>query len=304
MWEKENKVSRRMTEENQGQRLDAALALLLPEEGIQARRRMCRNGRVLVNGRPRPSGFKIRAGDLLQVEKGGYTAACPEGAEVRLLYADDCYAALEKPLGLHTAAIGGSAEPSLEGLLPGLWQDFFPGAEAVPVLVNRLDKETSGIVLAAFSPDSTRVYRERERSGQVSKTYYALVWGKAAEPLILDRVLNTDSRRKTRVLNKVAPDSVRHTKAVPLACLEGGEDEVCTLMEVVIRKGARHQIRAHLADAGFPIVGDALYGGGEAPQCLAGQALEKRLYLHHARLVMPGFAATSLPGWSMGEPDQ
>ena len=111
-----------------------------------------------------------------------------------------------------------------------------------------------------------------------------------------------DSRIKTRVLDQDDPDSARHTLARPLAVFSGPEaeglaarlelahtpaPETMTLLEIAIQRGARHQIRAHLAAAGHPIVGDHLYGRHPG----------RVIYLHHAAISLPDFKAQCPPPW-------
>ena len=186
---------------------------------------------------------------------------------------------------------------SLEELLAETWQERFT---ARPILLNRLDLLTSGIVLVAFSQDALRQYQDWEQTRQVRKTYYALVHGAAGTDLRLTRRLDMDSRIKTRVLDKEDPDSARHTTARTLTVFSGPEaaalaaslgletaSETMTLLQISIQRGARHQIRAHLADAGHPIVGDHLYGRHPG----------RIMYLHHAAIGLPDFDAQCPPPW-------
>ena len=216
---------------------------------------------------------------------------------VHVIRQSDRFAALFKPAGLHSVELKNRGGDSLEELLAETWQDRFT---APPMLLNRLDLLTSGIVLAAFSQDALRQYQDWEQAQQVRKTYYALVHGAVAAALRLTRRLDMDSRIKTRVLDKEDPDSARHTTARPLIVFSGLEGaalaaslgletapEAMTLLEISIQRGARHQIRAHLADAGHPIVGDHLYGRHPG----------RVMYLHHAAISLPDFDAQCPPPW-------
>jgi 23S rRNA pseudouridine1911/1915/1917 synthase len=165
----------------------------------------------------------------------------------------------------------------------------------VPSLLTRLDKGTSGIELAALHPDAAESFRREERRGMVRKSYLALVRGFLAEPLRLRFRLMTDSRERTLVREEEEEDATRHTLVEPLGPVSSPEapcgSEAVSLVRVHIRRGARHQIRAHLAHAGFPLLGERLY----APP-LPGVLM---LYLHHAALRLPGFAATCRPDWGL-----
>lgn len=241
----------------------------------------------------------------------------------RVLAEADGLVALSKPGGLHSAAIAGSSAPSVEARLPALLGEG-AGHEGFPRLLNRLDGPTSGILLAARTPQAAQRFHAAEDSGQVAKTYLALVHGTLEHPVTVRRALDTANRATTRVLPDDTPDPLRHTEVTPLGAMHvawpGGTDAPpvdtqppdenatgtclpntpCTLVRCVIRKGARHQIRAHLAALGHPIVGDARYGGhadteGNLPEAPSRAA--PPLFLHHARTELPGFRAACPPPW-------
>jgi len=291
-----------------GQRLDAALVLLLPHTGVRHRRRLFETHTVLVNGKPGSKGKTVRAGDVLLLAPRKEQVRCaPSSAftggrgeegggdgrdvlmadsvqqKVRIVREHAGYAAVFKPGGMHSARIAGSASdvhtgfhssPSLEDLLPQL----FPGrgAEDAPLLVNRLDYLTSGMVIVAFGNERLETFRRMENEGLVEKLYLAVVHGTVSAPLHLAQGLDMARRRQTRVLEQESDDPLRHTGVLPVRSVtplsqvqpeavlpqDGGMNMPadCTLVLASIRKGARHQIRAHLAHAGFPIVGDPLYG--------------------------------------------
>lgn len=266
-----------------GVRLDRAVESLLPGSGLRHRRRLIEGGRVLVDGRAAPAGLKLKAGQRLSLL--GEEGAAPEAQqlpEVAVLVRTAAYAALDKPAGLHSAALAGGGGPSLEAMLPAL----FPGES--PVLLNRLDCLTSGIVLVGMGQAAARAFQALA-PGSVLKEYLAVVQGDLAETLVLKRRLDTDDRRRTRVLGRLDPDPRGWTHVWPEAALRAGR----TLVRVRIQAGARHQIRAHLAAAGLPIVGDPLYGEGA---CEA----DARLLLHHQRMEFQGFRAFCPPPW-LGE---
>ena len=291
----------------EGQRLDAALELLAPGQGLRARKRLMETHRVLVDGRPRPKGYRVQAGQVLSLEPlDGAAPAALDPADwpgLRVVgQATGRLAALCKPAGLDTQALAGAPGPSLEAFLPL----FFPGRDAV--LVNRLDRPVSGVVLAALSPEAARDYRAHEDAGQVTKVYLALVHGggPGKEPVsgsefVVDRAIDAARRKAVRVLDEPDPTGLRHTSVRFLGPAPGhglspnAIPEDALLARVVIHKGARHQIRAHLAHAGHAIVGDPVYGLGEPGP----------VYLHHALADLPGFQAHAdplWPQWAVWEP--
>lgn len=271
-------------ESMQGRRLDQALELLLPDEGLRARKRAWERYRVLVDGRDRPKGYRVQAGQCLALEplaspQEGGAGIIADG--IRVVGQNTGYmAALFKPAGVHTEDIAGRPGATVQSCLPQFW----PGRYAR--LVNRLDMLTSGLVLVALSEDAAASYREQEDAGRVEKAYVALVRGDVDAPFTVRKAIDAADRKRVRVLDAETPDPVRHTRVEPLLALPGGD---ASLVRVLIAKGARHQIRAHLASVGFPIQGDPLYGPGDEA--------DGGLYLHHFRVTLPGFQAAVAPQW-------
>ncbi|MBI5519754.1 MAG: RluA family pseudouridine synthase [Desulfovibrio sp.] len=279
-----------------GQRLDRALEPLLPGSGLRLRRRLIEAGRVLVEGRPAPAGLRLRAGqriillpnepDVPEPARPGEGGGAFAARDVAVVERTQDYAALDKPAGLHSAALAGGGGHSLEALLP----ELFPGI--TPRLLNRLDFLTSGIVLVSLNARAAKVFAAL-KPGDMVKEYLAVVHGTLDEPLRLKRTLDTDDRKRTRVLGKLDPDPRGWTLVWPEAHLAAGR----TLLRVRIQAGARHQIRAHLAAANLPIVGDPLYGEPAEHGQDAGGEAAGRLYLHHRKLEFPGFRAFCQPPW-------
>ena len=316
-------------------RLDAALAAYLPRLGLRARRRLWAWCRVLVNKRERAPGFFVNAGDVVRLEaRSGHSAPSAIVSGIALVALFEQYAVFYKPAGLHSAHIAASPEPSLEALLPDLWFGLYaqwlrdttmrhtiaaPSSllTATPpsYLLSRLDKETSGLVLAAWSQQATARFRQDEARGLVRKHYVAVLAGRLSEPLCVTARLQTANTPKTLVLEEENPDPTRHTKAEALgyARLEGGRviadsKGPCTLARVTIQRGARHQIRAHCAAGGFPLARDVLYAGGgfaESGEESVGGGAEcgtggQGFFLHHALVELPCGCVRCMPPWLVG----
>lgn len=273
---------------------------------LRSARRLTERGAALVDGAVREASYKLREGQGVRIESHGDELPTPQGA--RLLKAEGGFAAFFKPSGLHTVELSGGGGPSLEAMLGSLYPKG-------PVrLVNRLDQDTSGIVLGALDEASARRFRSLEDLGAVDKRYLAVVAGKCVQPMLLAWALDMADRATVKVLDEDARDELRFTSVRPLAhripipgaspeafadasANEHGEasptragsfgESGLTLVEARIAKGARHQIRAHLARAGFPILGDSRYGGPAWPG----------LRLHHWSSTFAGFEVHALPQW-------
>lgn len=226
-----------------GQRLDQALAELLPDLGLRGRRRRIAQGRILINGRLRPAACRLRVDDeilLLEdaaepavhsdsdIDRAQRTQNAPEdrvaGASAfpadlpRLLARQGEYCFLYKPARLHSAALAGSNGSSLEACLPRL----LPGEAAEARLLQRLDYGTSGIICAALNEDAAKAFRRAEAAGRCEKRYLALLKGILPEPATARQALGTDGRRKSRV-RADSSDSLRWTEFWPLHCWSGEE---------------------------------------------------------------------------------
>ena len=248
-------------------RLDKALARRLGL-GLRRCRALIDGGRVLVDGKRCLKGVLIQPGQHVLVVADEPVPACQD---VRIVARDGRFAALSKPGGLHTVA--GRGADCLEACLPRLGLEGWE-------LLNRLDQLTSGLVLAAASAGDAAAYTTWQDEVRVCKWYLALAHGRLDRVQAVQRILD-DRRRVVRVTSET-DSPLRWTLA--RAVRQVGDD---TLLLVKIFKGRRHQIRAHLAHAGHPLVGDPVYGAGETGG----------LYLHHWRIDLPGFSASLMPDW-------
>lgn len=249
-------------------RLDLALARW-SGLGLRRVRALIQLGAVTVDGRVRPKSTLIGPGQV--VTWGEPDRPAPPQIRIEICRCEAGFAALIKPGGMHS--VRGRAEPCLESCLPDLglagWR-----------LVNRLDFLTSGLVLAAAGMPEHARYKGWQDRGEVDKYYLALAHGRVETQVVRTRIAD-DQRRVVRVgTEDDRPE--RWTAVWPVWPVGSG-----TLVLVGIRKGRRHQIRAHLASIGHALQGDPIYGLGE----------DGGLGLHHFRVEMPGFDAQCWPVW-------
>ncbi len=240
-------------------RVDLFLGRQFP--GVSRRRlaRMFADGEVRIGGRVARKGDRVAAGDQVTVAdpppRGDDLRAVPdESVVLPVLHLDPALVAIAKPAGMasHPLRAGepGTAANHLVARFPECRQIGDDPREAG--LVHRLDRDTSGVLLAARDPESWRAVRERFRQRKVHKEYLALVDGVVAADGGIDAPLAQRGRRVA-----VAGDGLpAATRWRPLGSAGGR-----TLVRCTAATGRMHQVRAHLAHAGTPIVGDALYGG-------------------------------------------
>jgi 23S rRNA pseudouridine1911/1915/1917 synthase len=164
------------------------------------------------------------------------------------------------------------------------WPAGFEGG-----IAHRLDNATSGAVLVADGLAELADVRAAFASGALTKTYLARVarqpsWSQNA----CDRQIAHDARHKRRMVVQRGPSTPHRGRWLPahtsVRVLAGD------LVEVTITTGVMHQIRVHLAFLGTPLLGDALYGGGQPP------AGASSFYLHHVGLRGAGVATSAVPG--------
>jgi 23S rRNA pseudouridine1911/1915/1917 synthase len=190
--------------------------------------------------------------------------------EPRIIYEDECILALNKPSGLLVHAAPGSDEETLSDWLlkkyPALANVGEPhplpdGTQAPrPGIVHRLDKETSGIMLVARTPEAfTRLKRQFARR-DVQKTYRAFVYGTVKEERgIIDRPLGRTRGSGSRRSVKDPHGELREAQTVFRRIGSGKE---ASHLEVFPKTGRTHQIRVHFSSIGHPVILDALYAPG------------------------------------------
>lgn len=253
-------------------RLDAWLARL-PEIGsLRCARRLIADGNIRVNGKPGRAGSRLGMDDLVEMNAQP-VPSCVNMAQFAGKKGD--YYFFHKAAGLHTAALAGRANASLEAQLPEL-----AAANGLPSdlrLLQRLDFSTSGLVCAAAGEEAAMSYRKMERAGKCRKFYLAALCGQLERMIVVKRRLSSAGKRM-KPGGEVA-DELEWTWFEPLwhGFLPAFEDSV-TIARCQLASGKRHQIRVHAACAGFPLAGDAFYG---APA-------RSNFQLEHYRLSFPG----------------
>jgi 23S rRNA pseudouridine1911/1915/1917 synthase len=144
-----------------------------------------------------------------------------------------------------------------------------------PGIVHRLDRDTSGLLLAARSPRAYDALVAALAAHEIERRYLALVWGRLASPRgLIDAPIGRSAARRTRMAVREAGKPARTEYEVRAVY----DDPVCSLLECRLETGRTHQIRVHLAAIGHPVVGDATYGGARDQLPLA------RPFLHAAVL--------------------
>ena len=274
--------------EEAGERLDAFLARHMPGSSRTFLQKLIREGEVLIDGgKASAPRTLLKAGVRLAVQTPDFSAPAPPAAEpfaFPILYEDGVMLVINKPAGVVVhPAVGNPSGTVLNALLsrtPELAANL--ASNSRPGIVHRLDKDTSGCLVTAKTPDAQfrlgRLFADRK----VSKTYLALVRGVPARrsgeivTLIGRHPVN---RQKMAVVERNGREAVTFYETVA----SGNAGSVpFSLLKVRIATGRTHQIRVHMNHLGHPVLGDQVYGG--AGSCGAGA---ERQMLHAWHLELP-----------------
>jgi 23S rRNA pseudouridine1911/1915/1917 synthase len=293
----------RVDESGAGARVDHAVAEAVPGLGVAGARRLVAAGGVRVDGRVARKGERLMVGQVLEIDEGAARAREASRVEpdstlaVAWLYVDDMLVAIDKPPGVpsHPLAPGerGTAANAIVARFPECATASPDAREGG--LVHRLDNETSGVLLAARGRDAWEALRATLRAPDCVKTYLAEVAGAPPERGVETAPIGRAGRRGGHV-------RVGAGRALLAARTEWEVVErrgATALVRARLQAGRAHQVRAHLAAAGFPIVGDAVYGVA-APGATPGL----RLHAHTIAFVHPRTRAPLLieappPRWAI-----
>lgn len=220
------------------------------------------DGRVRVDGRRARKGDAAQAGARIAFESPGDVSPTPDATvSLNIPWADKWLLGIDKPAGMSVHPLRAQERGTVANAVVAHYPDVLGASDEsrAPGLLHRLDRDTSGLLLWARTPDAFTKVRRQFESQRVTKRYLALVEGHLDESGQMDAGIG-HVRRNARRMAIDAPNITRDaqpalTRYAPLAQGTG-----VTLVSVDIVTGVRHQIRVHLAALGYPIVGDSLYG--------------------------------------------
>lgn len=260
----------RPTEDDLNKRLDRFVATSLPDYSRNFLRGLIDQGWIRVDGVQRKPSFKLTPGQRVTAAIPVQASAelIPEDIPLDILYEDADVIVLNKAAGMVVHPAPGHATGTLANALLFHFPDYSFGDTERPGIVHRLDKDTSGVMVAAKHDAAARSLMDQWQHGAVIKRYIAIVHGVFSEDeAVIDvPIARHGSDRKRMTADKRGRDALTIANVT-----ERFAD--ATLLDVEIKTGRTHQIRVHLAWIGHPVLGDPVYGTGASRE----RALDERI---------------------------
>ena len=265
--------------EEKNQRIDAYLAKKYEDMSRVAVKRLIDEEKILVNNKKTKASYKVQENDEITIEE-----ETPKEIELKaqnipleILYEDNDIIVVNKPKGMVVHPANGNPDGTLVNAVMAICHDSLSGigGEIRPGIVHRLDKDTSGVIVVAKNDKAHINLSEQIKNHKVEKTYLALVKGfvKENEATINMPIGRSTSNRKKMAVTKSGKQAITHFKVIKRYKTHIQD---YALLEVKIETGRTHQIRVHLSQIGYPIVGDSTYSNGKNEWGIEGQCLHAK----------------------------
>ena len=254
------------------ERIDKVVSKLESNLSREAIKRMIKEGNILVNEKKVKPSYKTNIGDSVQIQEveAKETKLKPQEMPLDIVYEDDDILIINKEKGIVVHPGNGNPDGTLANAVLARCKDSLSGigGEIRPGIVHRIDKDTSGLVIVAKNDYAHINLSKQIQERKVKKTYIALVRGVVKEN---EATINMPIGRSTKDRKKMAVSKEGKEAITNFIVLERFKDY--TLLKVNIETGRTHQIRVHLSEIGYPIVGDNVYSNGKNPFGIEGQML-------------------------------
>ena len=265
----------KINEETKNIRLDKILSRLDDDLSRTMIQKLLEDKKILVNGKVEKASYKTKVGDILEVEEIEAKEIELKAQDIPLdvIYEDDDIIVINKAKGMVVHPANGNPDGTLVNAVMNICKDSLSGigGEIRPGIVHRLDKDTSGLIIVAKNDKAHINLSEQIKNREITKKYVALVRGVIKENhATIDMPIGRSSKdRKKMAVRKDGKNAVTHFEV--LKRYNG-----YTLLDIKIDTGRTHQIRVHLAEIGYQVVGDEVYSNGKNPFGVKGQMLHAK----------------------------
>ena len=286
-----------VSQEEKGKRLDTYIPSVDTDITRTSAQRLIEDGNILVNGKNAKVSYKIQENDKISVEipEPKQIELKAQNIPIEIIYEDSDIIVVNKPKGMVVHPANGNPDGTLVNAIMAICKGTLSGigGELRPGIVHRLDKDTSGVLIVAKNDIAHVKMSEQIKKHEVEKTYIALVKGivKENQATINMPIGRSTKDRKKMAVNKKGKEAITHFKVI-----ERFPKYNCTLLEIKIETGRTHQIRVHLSEIGYPVIGDEVYSNGKNQWNIKGQCLHaKSLKFKHPVTKKEMFIEAELP---------
>jgi len=255
-----------------GQRLDVVVAGQYPQFTRSSLGALFDKNMVSVNRIAAKPSHKVKPGDKIVIDET-YLNFIPEPINLPVIFEDKDVVVIDKPAGILTHSKGAlNLEATVASFIKErITDESLTGNRAG--IVHRLDRETSGVIIAAKNRKALRWLQKQFSTRKVKKTYIALVEGvlEPSEAIIDTPLARNPKRPQSFSVLPIGKQAITHYKLINKIVMDNKSYSLAELQPIT---GRTHQLRVHMAYMGHPIVGDKVYGHGGSPLMLHAKTLE------------------------------